>query len=374
MFKIWRDMKTRRICCFCETWESGGIESFLNNVLLRMDLSGLEVDIVAACIKESVFTLGLESKGIQFVPLSGAVRDLRKNFAQFRELLRERHYDVVHFNLFQGLSLYYVQIAKEEKVPVRIAHCHGSGLRNSRTKQLKLILHRLGRYLWKDSATEYWACSQAAANFLFSNELSVRVIPNGIDTNRFSFDAGERERVRRQLGMEENYVVGNVGRLSSEKNQQFLLETFAHLSRMRPESRLLLVGDGVEKTMLQRSAEQLGIAENVTFYGTSKQVEKLLWAMDVFAFPSLFEGLGIACVEAQAAGLPVVCSEGVPKEAHISPLIKAVKLSDGTVRWAEELSCCGGTEISRMDGVPMVRGAGFDSSDVAKMIETTFRR
>lgn len=360
----------RRICCFCECWESGGIESFLNNVLLHMELSEMEVDIVAACMKESIFTMGLETKGIHFIELSGKLRSL-ENYLAFRKLVRERQYDVIHFNLFQGLSLYYVQIAKEEGVPVRIAHSHGAGLRNSWTKQLKLMIHRFCIKLWASAATERWACSNAAAHFLFSDIESFCMIPNGIEAKRFCFNAFERNKIRSELKLTNNYVIGNVGRFSSEKNQSFLLDVFVQLIKMRPNSRLLLVGDGLEKSILEKKSKQLGIAEYVMFYGISEHIERLLWAMDVFVFSSLFEGLGLACIEAQAAGLPVICSEGVPEEAQITPLVKTVNLNLGAQRWAEELLQWN-PEVSRTNGVRMVREAGFDISDVSDLISKRY--
>lgn len=359
----------RRICCFCECWESGGIESFLHNVLLHMDLSEMEVDIVAACIKESVFTSGLKERGVHFIELSGKLRS-PQNYRQFRSVLRKRKYDVVHFNLFQGLSLYYVQIAKKEKIPVRIAHSHGSGLRNSRTKQIKMVLHQLGRRAWTSAATDHWACSQFAARFLFSDVNSFCMIPNGIETGRFQFNEVERNRIRSELGLSEHYVVGNVGRLSSEKNQGFLLDVFAQLIKLRPDSRLLLVGDGPDKIMLQRQAKELGIVDKVIFYGVSEHVERLLWAMDAFVFPSLFEGLGLACIEAQVAGLPVICSEGVPEEAKITPLVSVLPFH--SERWADQLlTMC----VEERDTyAAAVRDAGFDIADVAQQIEKSWLR
>ena len=127
-------MDKRRVCCFCEKWESGGIESFLHNVIMEMDMSRLEIDIVAAQICESVFTASPKEKGVGFYELSGSQRKLGRNHKMFKQLLKERHYDVVHLNIFQGLSLYYAYLAKKAEVAVRIAHSHNTALRQSKTK------------------------------------------------------------------------------------------------------------------------------------------------------------------------------------------------------------------------------------------------
>lgn len=336
-----------------------------------MDLTDKEVDIVAACVKDSVFTAELESKGIHFVELSGKLRNM-KNHRLFRQLLKERKYDVVHFNLFQGLSLYYVQIAKEEGVAVRIAHSHGAGLRNSRTKPIKMLLHRIGRRIWASAATDHWACSGQAGAFLFARrQTSCTVIPNGIDTNRFRFSEEKRGEICAQLGIEDQILVGTVGRFSQEKNQTFLLDVFAAFLQREPNSRLLLVGEGEERPALLQKTQELGIADRVIFYGTTNAVEEVLAAMDVFVFPSLVEGLGIACVEAQASGLPVLCATSIPAEAKITPMVRSLDLAAGAQRWAQVLSEMP-MEHSRGEGAAMVQRAGYDISDVAFLVSKKY--
>lgn len=367
----------KRICCYCERWESGGIESFLNNVLNRLDLREVEVDIVTADLRQSVFTAGLEQKGIHFYQLSGSQQKLRQNWRMFRQLLEQRHYDVIHFNLFQGLSLYYARLAQKAGIPVRIAHSHNTALRPSRTRPLKLLLHRAGKLLFLRSATDLWACSTPAAEFLFSRKIAregqFRFIPNGIETERFRFDPAQRDAVRRALGLEKEFVIGNVGRLCAQKNQEFLLDVFAEVVKQKPDSRLLLVGTGELEPALKARAKALQVADKVIFYGVSDRVETLLWAMDVFAFPSRFEGLGIVAVEAQAGGLPVLCSEHVPQEARITALFHALPLNAGAQAWAEALVCSDAAEKPR-DTWQQVRAAGFDVEDVARKIERYYLR
>ena len=358
-------MKPIRVCIFCERWGSGGIESFISNVLLHMDLHEMEVDIVAACINDSVFTSGLKEKGVRFIELSGKLRSIKNN-RRFLDLLHKRKYDVAHFNLFQGLSLYYVHLAKKAGVPTRIVHSHGAGLRNSRTKVAKLTLHKVGRSLWQDDATDLWACSQPAAKFLFGHK-SYCSIPNGIDLEKFRFCDAKRECTRKDLGISEKVVIGTVGRLSQEKNHEFLLNVFQKYHSKDSNSVLLLVGDGEDRERLLALAEVLGISESVIFYGTSPHVDDLLCAMDVFVFPSIFEGWGIAGVEAQAAGLPVLCSEGVPKAIHITDAIKSMPRTDAGA-WAEEITRLLNKAIDRQTATDQVKCAGVDILSVANRI------
>ncbi len=369
------NMRKTRVCCFCETWESGGIESFLYNLLTHMDLEQIEVDIVVSRLGKSVFTQELQKRGVHFYELSGSPLKILKNDAMFRKLLKTRQYDVVHFHVFQALSLRLAHRARRAGVPVRIAHSHNTSLRKSRTRRLKLWVHCCARQLWAGDATDFWACSQDAAKFMFSQRTLERrgwiYIPNGIDIERFRFRSQEGLQTRQALGLTNEFLVGCVGRLCEQKNQEFLLDVFSELQRTAPTSKLLLVGEGSKKDELREKAERLGIAKDVIFYGTSDQVEKLFWAMDVLAFPSLYEGLGIVAIEAQAAGLPVVCSERVPEETHVSPLLQTTALSEGAEAWANALLSAG--RIRREEAGSILKGAGFEIAEVAACIQGAYQ-
>lgn len=363
----------RRICCFCETWESGGIESFLYNVLSRMDFSKIEVDIVASELRKSIFTPELQKKGIQFYELSGSQRNVLKNWRNFQNLLVKRKYDVVHLNIFQGLSLYYACLAKRAGVPVRIAHSHNTALRKSKTKPLKLALHQISKNMFAGFATDFWACSKLAAEFMFPKQLlskkGFQFIPNGIDTERFRFNPEIREKIRAELGITNAFVIGNVGRLCYQKNQTFLLQVFAEVLQKRPESRLLLVGTGELESSLKRQAKELGIMDKVIFYGASNHVEQLLWAMDLFVFPSLFEGLGIVVIEAQSAGLPVICSKFVPQEVNVTPLVQSLPLEIKV--WRDKLLRIQEVMKRKMFSEKMEK-AGFDIWSVMGLISKIY--
>lgn len=367
----------KRICVFCERWESGGIESFLCNVLLRMDLTGLEVDLVAAQLDASPFVQPLEAHGVHFHELSGNRKNLIENRRMFQARLRERQYDVVYLNVFQGMSLHYAYLAKQAGVPVRIAHSHNTDLRQCRTRAIKLWLHHHYSKRYAKDATAFWACSQGAATFMFPpaqlQAQGYTFIPNGIDTQRFQFNSTGREAVRQELGLSDCFVIGNIGRLCYQKNQTFLLDVLAEAIKLHPNCRLLLVGEGDDRRALEEKARALGLADYVIFYGTTNQPELLYWAMDVFAFPSLFEGLGIVAVEAQAAGLPVVCSEHVPQEAHVTTSIARTPLHSGAVGWAERLLSIE-KNPDQASFADVVRNAGFDVSCVVKELELSMAR
>lgn len=324
--------RKRKICIFCQTWESGGIESFFHTLLCHLNLSCIEIDIVAEKIRESIFQKPLEQLGVSFYELSGSTHCIWENYHRFAILMRQRKYDVIHLNVFQALAMMYLPLAERNKIPIRIVHSHNTALRKSKMRPLKLWVHCRAKSLFSRYATDWWACSGAAARFMFSNQVIAQktycFVPNGIDLKKFRFDPHIRQKIRAELQLDQNFVIGHIGRLCYQKNQAFLLNLFPAILQKIPESKLLLVGTGEALPVLRQLAVALGISDHVIFYGTSNHVEQLLWAMDLFAFPSRFEGLGIGVVEAQAAGLPSVCSDQIPPEAIVSPNTICLPLSE----------------------------------------------
>ena len=220
-------MSVKRILCFCEQWGTGGIEAFITSSIVNMRSDGLKIDIAAAKLCDSRFTDELSARGVDFYELSGKLR-APENFSLFKKLLKKNSYDVIHFNVFHCLTLAYVKIAKKAGVPSRIVHAHGSGLRRSLTSSLKLLLHRACRKLWLGCETQRLACSESASRFFFGDGSAVAV-NNGIDAERFRFSREKRDVARQELGVSDpgTKVIGHVGRMSSEKNQEFLIKAFA---------------------------------------------------------------------------------------------------------------------------------------------------
>lgn len=356
-----------RICILCETWESGGIEAFLTNVISHMDLTGLEIDIVCARLGQSVFTSPLEARGVHFYSLSGSIRRLAENYRRFSALLTERHYDVVYLNAYQALSLQYLNMAQKVSVPVRIAHSHNTGLRKSIAKPLKLALHRWARRTYGDVMTHRWACSAPAARFLFGDASPWIFIPNGIDVESFRFDSAARVKVRADLEVEGKLVLGNVGRLCYQKNQSFLLDVFKEVQEQCPESALLLVGEGEDRPRLEERARVLGIEKDVIFFGTTDRVEQLYWAMDILVMPSLFEGLPVTGIEAQCTGLPCLLSQSITQECALTSDTVFLPLEKGAEAWGAQVLDMT-THKERSSCADIVAAAGFSIDETAARV------
>lgn len=363
----------KRVCIFCEEWGSGGIETFLLNVLSRVDRNRYALDIVATRLKSDAYSQRLKELGIELrvLPRSGPLGHM--SFRAFSGALAEGRYDVAYFNLYQGLALGYVRAAERAGVPVRIVHSHNTDLRQSALRPMKLAVHDACKRLFGGCATGRLACSKAAAAFLFPESVissgSWEMLPNGIRLERFAFDPRGRERMRRELGLTDELAVGCIGRLCYQKNQGFLLEAFAALRQSRPDVRLFLVGEGEDLEALKRKARELGVEGAVTFYGVTDRIPELLWAFDALAVPSVFEGLGIVAIEAQAAGLPVLCSDRVPQEVRVTGLVEHLPI-DSAQRWASALQATAGRREG--DTLPALKAAGYDIQDVAKRLEAVW--
>lgn len=368
--------KRLRVGLFCETWGSGGIESFLLNVLPYVDRERFHIWLIAVKLESDFYLPRLRQLGIDLVCFPESRRSCHAQFRTFYKMLRENRCDVLHFHLFEGLALGYVRAAEAAGVPVRIVHSHNTALRASLLRPVKTAVHRCAKMIFSDAATLRLACSRPAAKFLFraSDYRAERwlFVPNGVCAERFAFQPEQRERMRRELGVDgDALVIGCVGRLCGQKNQRFLLRAFAQVRRREPRSRLILVGEGADERKLRALSDALGLGDAVRFYGASPRVPELLWAFDVLAFPSLFEGLGIVAVEAQAACLPVVCSERVPREAAATDLVEFLPLAAGEQRWAEALLHAKRAE--RRDMGREIRRAGYTIEHTAETLQALWR-
>lgn len=361
--------RKRSVCIFCEKWGCGGIESFLLNYLEQINFAQVEITIVAAAVESTLFFSRLEQLHIPLHTLSGNYRSILKNHTLFLEFIKKNSFDVIHMNTFVSTSILYLAVAKILGVPKRILHSHNNQLRISMLRPLKQILHEIGKKFGPIVTTDYWACSESAAQFMFppKAQSAVRIIKNGILLDRFLFRADVRSDVRKELGIDNQLVIGNVGRLCYQKNQTFMLRILKEVLSMRSDVCLLLIGGG-DQTELTILAQQLGIQESVRFLGTTNQIERYLWAMDLFLFPSKFEGLGIAALEAQAAGLPVIASDILPDEVKVTPLFHEQSLACNTKEWAVEILCRTESRSGHMENLQTLREAGYDMSCVAQTI------
>lgn len=341
----------------------GGLETMLMNYYRHINRERVQFDFLTHRDFRADYDDEIEAMGGKLYrlprlnPLSPAYHSALDAF--FRE---HPEYRVVHSHLdcMAGVPL---QHAKKHGVPVRIAHAHSS----NQTKDSKYLLKLWYRRNIPQAATQLFACSQTAGRWMFGDR-DFRVIPNAIDTGLYAYRRERAAAVRDTFGIQEStLVVGHVGRFDPPKNHPFLLEVFSTLCRRHPDACLLLVGDGPGRQNAEQQAAKLGIASQVRFTGVRSDVPELMQAMDVFVFPSSYEGLGIAMVEAQAAGLPCLMSDRVPEECVVTDLVDVLPLTESPQKWAEKILSIVSRE--RCDHAAELNAHGYDISKQAQKLE-----
>lgn len=308
-----------------------GLETLLMNCMRRMDRTRVQFDFIVHRSFRADYDDEIEALGGRIYRLPRLNPFNPRYKKALRDFFRDHpEYRIVHCHL-DCMSALPLAAAKAAGVPVRIAHAHAA----SQEKNLKYPLKRFFMKKIPAVATHFFACGTDAGRWMFPGQ-DVRIIRNGTDITAFAFDPEVRDAMRRELGLGSALTVGHVGRFMPEKNHTFLLEAFAAVHRRRPDARLLLVGNGPLEEQARKKAAQLGIAADVRFLGIRTDVAKLMQAMDVFVLPSLFEGLSLTSVEAQAASLPCVFADTVTRECRMTEGVEFVPLGDPKA-WADAI-------------------------------------
>lgn len=350
-----------RILHIVSYMQRGGLETFLMNCYRHIDREQMQFDFIVHRSFRADYDDEIESLGgkIYRLPrLNPFNPGYKKALLDFFHSHPE--YRIVHCHL-DCMSALPLAAAKQCGVPVRIAHSHNS----NQDRDWKYPLKRFYMKRIPGVATHFFACSQAAGAWMFPGQ-PVQVVNNGIDAEKFGYSPKFREEVRRELNLADNLVLGHIGRFVPQKNHAFLLDVFRQVHRRNPNTRLLLVGEGPMEAQIREKAAKLGLAEAVIFLGVRSDVERLLQGMDVFVLPSLYEGLGIVAVEAQASGLQCVLSDQVPSECKMTDNITFLPLEESPECWAETILSLDTT--ARTSQSEKIRSAGFDIQTTAQWL------
>ena len=336
------EIRPKRILHVVGGMVRAGVETWLMQALRLLDPRRVQIDFLVHTNQPCAYDREIESRGSHLLrctesrlsPAYGChVSSLIHAFGPYNAV----HSHVHHF------SGYLLWLARLSGIPNRIAHSHSDTLRlDRRAGWLRSGYLRWAKERIRRNATRMVAASHRAGVALYGDRWESdhrsHLLHCGIDLAPFRA-APERSEIRAALGIrEDDFVIGHTGRFAAPKNHPFLLEIVAECKRVRPETRLLLVGDGPARHEIESRVRQLGIDKWTFFTGVREDVPALLKAMDVFVFPSLWEGLGLALVEAQAAGLPCLIADNIPEEADVVPgQIKRLPLAAGVTAWVREL-------------------------------------
>lgn len=326
-------MQPIRILQIVPNMHSAGIENWLMNIYRNIDRDKVQFDFLVHYEKRFDFDDEIESLGGRIYRMSlrednnlfKYISDLNKFFSKHNE------YKVIHAHM-PSLAYLYLGIAKKYNVKHRILHSHNAFCSKNVKGYLKMILSKIAKY----NATKLLACSHKAGIFQYGKS-EFTVINNAIDIDKFSYNYDIRNQVRKELNIEDKFVIGHIGRFNVQKNHVFIINILNKIKREKNNIHLILVGTGELKEEIERLVYKLGLCENVTFLGVRNDTYKLYQAFDLFILPSLHEGLPVVGVEAQAAGLPILFSEEVTKEVKLTDEVKFLPINKGVEIWKEKI-------------------------------------
>ena len=367
--------KPVRVLTVGMTATAGGVENFLMSYCGQIDPSRVRFDFLTR-FEDAAYVSEREKIGKTYV-IPCRSEDPVKYYREIRAFFEQhaREYDVIWDNECMFNDMTPLKLAEEYGIPIRIAHSHNpQNTDPSLAGKGRGALHRVQRRTLARYANVLWACTEESAKWACpAMDLPFTIIPHAIDAQAFRFDARIRAEVRAHYGLTDCLVVGHVGRLAYQKNHTFLLEAFARLHQREPRARLVLVGEGPNLLTLEAKAVELGVEDEVLFLGHRDDVSRLLMAFDLFAMPSRFEGLGMAAVEAQAAGLPCLLSDAFPKAAAITGDVSFLAPEDPDL-WAERmLDVLESLEDRvRPDTLDDIIRAGHDLSTAAERLTQRF--
>lgn len=316
---------------------AGGAETFLMKLYRQMDKTRWQMDFCINIPDKCFYEDEITAMGGRIFRIPSKSEN-RKEFArQLTELVKREKYGSVLRITSNAMGFMDLKIAKKAGA----TRCAARSSNSSDGKGWKpWVAHRLGRLLYNRYVDVKFAPSDLAARYTFGNSAyesgKVSILHNAVDLNVFRYDEEGRQSIRRELGIEDSTVlVGHVGRFDPQKNHSQLLDIYARIAKQKPDSKLLLVGQGKLQQQAQEKATALGIADRVIFVGVRSDIPRVLSAMDVFVFPSLYEGMPNTVIEAQATGLPCIIADTITREADITSLVQYLSLEDAPEKWAE---------------------------------------
>ena len=310
----------------------GGLETMIMNYYRHIDRSKVQFDFLTHRDEKWDYDDEIESLGGRIYHLPRLNPFSPKYLKSLDDFFRDhKEYDIVHCHqdCLSGIVLKY---AKKNGVPFTIAHSHNA----NQDKNLKYLIKLAAKRNITKYADYLFACGKEAGRWMFNTD-DFTILNNAIDTESYIYDEEKSLNMRNKLGIENKFVVGHVGRFRHQKNHSFIIDIFKKVSEIRDDALLMLVGDGELMEDMKNKVSSLGLDDKVMFLGSRSDVSDLMQAMDVFIFPSLYEGFPLTMIEAQSSGLNCIISDKIPQECIISKNVKIVGLDKSCTDWANEV-------------------------------------
>lgn len=325
----------KRVLVFGMTPNYGGVESFILNYYSNMDRSKIVLDFLCNTHDDLAYSAQLREMGSTIFHITPKGENPFKYKRELRAFFKHnaKNYDSIWVNVCNLVNIDYLKLAKKYGIKKRIIHSHNTANYEHNWRD---VMHCYHRRIIKKYATDFWACSKMAAKWFYLDDAleSSMVVYNAIDIDSYQFSESKRRDLQSEYELEGKFVLGNVGRLTYQKNQTFLLEL---MKSFNDDFRLVIVGGGELDEELKSQARQLGVADKVRFVGAQTDIQAWLSSFDVFVFPSHYEGLAFTLIEAQANGVHCIVSDcAFNDEAVVNDNISVCAAND-IASWKEEI-------------------------------------
>lgn len=369
-------MKKVRVLHFTIANTGSGVTQFILNLWKNIDKSRFHFDFVTMSQKLD-YADELEAQGCRIYYVTTYAETDKEQFEKEIESILDNGYDVVHLHTSWWRGFALEEIAKKRGISKIIIHSHNTDVHikeDQSRKEARKLHEEQKKLLSEDMATDFLACSQKAAEWLYGGQIPeerIQIIPNGINVEEYQYNPFIRKEYREKMNLQNSFVIGHVGRFAYQKNHEFLVDVFADIVKEYANVKLLLVGIGELESQIKDRAVRLGISENIIFAGKRNDVNKLMQAMDLFVLPSRFEGLGIVLIEAQAAGLKCLVSDTVPEEAKVLDDFEFISLIKE--EWKQAVFKSMKAKKNRTDTSKLLIAAGYDIGDQVKRLEKIYQ-
>ena len=348
----------------------GGVEAFVMNYYRNIDRTKVQFDFIIDNDSAYVPREEIESLGGRIIEVP-PYQHIFQYIKVLTTVLKKNKYKIVHSNI-NSLSVFPLFCAAIAGVPVRIAHSHST---TNKKEWKKNIIKNILKPFSKLFANQYFCCTEHAGRWLFGNKFfdtgRVIIINNAIDVQRFNFDLNKRNIMREKLNVEDKIVIGHVGRFIPQKNHERIVEIFYKFHKINKNSVLLLIGDGKLKGNIEELVKSMNLEESVLFLGQRDDVNDIFQAMDIFLFPSLYEGLGMVLIEAQCSNLECVASTEVPKVVKINDNFKFISLDSSSDAWVKNI-LDSISNLNRHDCTQAISNAGYNIKVEARKLEERY--
>lgn len=352
--------------------DRAGQETFIMNLFRKIDREKIQFDFLCSEIEVGDYDEEISSLGgnIFYVPqitMRGPIKQIQKFFELFK-ILRKHRCDVFHIHTHHAMDAFRDALAaKMCGIKIVVVHSH-----NTNTLY-HLGTHKVFKSFLKILSIRRFACSKAAGEWMFGKS-RYTVIHNALDLETSYFRQEYREKVRQRMGWNNKKIIGHVGRFNAQKNHCFLIEIFDVIHHIDKNTQLVLVGKGELEEKIRRLVDEKGLSHSVSFLGMREDVKMLYQGMDMLLFPSLFEGLSVVLIEAQACDLPCLVSDTNSEETVVTERLYMKSLNNTAREWAEEAINLLNTSTPRNDNRDEMRQSGYDILELAGTLESVYMK